>query len=62
MLANCGWKAIDIWPVDVECKLPESELTRYATRFGPLGRVLDDADETTRTRVVEAVRTFLGVH
>ena len=26
------------------------------TRFGPLGRVLEDADETTRIRVLEAVR------
>jgi SAM-dependent methyltransferase len=56
ILADSGWKAIDIWPVDVECTFPESELTRYATRFGPLGRVLEDADETTRNHVVEAVR------
>jgi SAM-dependent methyltransferase len=56
ILEDSGWKAIDIWPVDVVCSFPEKELTRYVTRFGPLGRVLQDVDETTRTRVVQAVR------
>lgn len=56
ILEDGGWKAIDIWPVDVVCTFPESELTRYAARFGPLGRVLEEADETTRIRAMEAVR------
>ena len=56
ILSDSGWKAIDIWPVDVACTFPEPELARYATRFGPLGRVLEQADEPTRTRVVQAVR------
>jgi len=57
ILEESGWNAIDIWPVDVACTFPESELTRYATRFGPLGRVLQEADDATRSRVVQAVRT-----
>jgi SAM-dependent methyltransferase len=56
ILASSGWNAIDIWPVDVVCTFPESELTRYATRFGPVGRALQDADEATRVRVVDALR------
>lgn len=56
ILADSGWKAIDIWPIDIACAFPASELTRYATRFGPLGRVLQDADEPTRIRVLDAVR------
>jgi SAM-dependent methyltransferase len=56
ILASSGWKAIDIWPVDVVCTFPESELTLYATRFGPVGRALQDADEATRVRVVDALR------
>ena len=51
-----GWTGIDIQPIDVVCTMPESELARYATRFGPVGRVLDDADEATRDRVVKTVR------
>ncbi|HMC56052.1 MAG: SAM-dependent methyltransferase [Gemmatimonadetes bacterium] len=56
ILEASGWVAIDIQPIDVECTMPESELARYATRFGPLGRVLDDVDERTRARVVKTVR------
>jgi SAM-dependent methyltransferase len=57
ILEESGWVEIDIQPIDVECTMPASELTRYATRFGPLGRVLDEADERTRDRVVKTVRT-----
>lgn len=56
ILEESGWAEIDVQPIDVECTMPESELTRYATRFGPLGRVLDEADERTRDRVVKTVR------
>jgi SAM-dependent methyltransferase len=55
ILDESGWAAIDIAPVDVECTLPESELARHATRFGPLARVLNDADARTRERVVRSV-------
>jgi SAM-dependent methyltransferase len=57
ILEESGWVEIDIQPIDVECTMPASELTRYAARFGPLGRVLDEADERTRDRVVKTVRT-----
>ena len=56
ILEQSGWAGVDIQPIDVDCTFPERELTRHATRFGPLARVLDDADEPTRTRVVETVR------
>jgi SAM-dependent methyltransferase len=56
ILARSGWGGIDIQPVDFECTLPEAELTWHATRFGPLGRVLHDADDRTRARVIDAVR------
>ena len=56
ILEQSGWTGIDIQPIDVDCTFPERELTRHATRFGPLARVLDDADEGTRARVVETVR------
>ena len=56
ILAQSGWIDIDIRPIDVDCALPEEELTPYLTRFGPVGRVLDEADELTRARVIETVR------
>lgn len=56
ILEESGWTKIDIQPIDVACTLPETEMVRYLTRLGPLGRVLHEADETTRAQVIEAAR------
>jgi hypothetical protein len=56
ILEEGGWGEIDLRPIDVGCVLPESELVRYLTRFGPLARVLPAADDQTRTRVIDTVR------
>jgi SAM-dependent methyltransferase len=57
ILADSGWIDVDIRRVDVACRFPERELIRWFTQLGPLGRILHETDEPTRTRVVEAVRT-----
>lgn len=51
-----GWADIDIVPIDIECTLPETELIGCFTRLGPLGLILQNADEQTRTRIVDTVR------
>ena len=56
VLDDSGWTEIDIRPIDVACTFPATELDRYLTRLGPLGRILDEADEPTRNRVIETVR------
>src|SRR5919109_4996759 len=56
ILKESGWAEIEIQPIDVSCTFPEKELVGYLTRFGPLGRILPDVDEQTRTQVVETVR------
>ena len=56
ILEESGWADADIHPIDVECALPESELAGYATRFGLVGRALENADEGTRARVIDTVR------
>jgi ubiquinone/menaquinone biosynthesis C-methylase UbiE len=56
ILEESGWAEIDIRPIDVACTLPEKELVRYLTRLGPLGLILHDADDRTRTQVIETVR------
>jgi ubiquinone/menaquinone biosynthesis C-methylase UbiE len=55
ILHDAGWSEIDIQPLDVECTLPQSELTEYVTRLGPLGRVLPQLDEQSRKRILAAV-------
>ncbi|HVW67539.1 MAG TPA: class I SAM-dependent methyltransferase [Steroidobacteraceae bacterium] len=56
ILEASGWTGIDIRPVDVACTLPERELVTYFTRLGPVGRVLEQASESTRAKVIETVR------
>jgi SAM-dependent methyltransferase len=56
ILQGSGWSRIDIRPIDVDCTLPEKELTGYLTRLGPVGLILQEVDEETRARVVETVR------
>lgn len=56
ILEESGWAGIDIQPIDVACTLPEKELVRYLSRFGPLGLVLHEVDDRTRTQVIETVR------
>ena len=51
-----GWRDIVVLPVDVPCVLPEHNLQDYLTRLGPVGAMLSDADEATRTRVYETIR------
>ena len=57
ILEESGWGTIEIRPIDVACTLPETELGRYLTRLGPVGTILHEANESTRTQVVKAVRT-----
>ncbi|HWX66875.1 MAG TPA: class I SAM-dependent methyltransferase [Rhodanobacter sp.] len=57
ILEQSGWAGIDIRPIDVDCTLPEKELVGYFTRLGPVGQILQQADERTRAQVIEAVRT-----
>lgn len=56
ILEKSGWTDIDIESLDLACTLPEHELKGYIMRLGPLGRVLPQLDEKTRSRVIEAVR------
>ena len=56
ILEESGWTALDLQPIDVPCTLTEKDLVRYLSRFGPVGLALREADEPTRTRVIETVR------
>jgi SAM-dependent methyltransferase len=56
ILEQSGWTAIEIRPIDVSCTLSGTDLDTYLSRLGPVGLVLQDADESTRARVIEVVR------
>ena len=56
ILKESGWAEIDIKPIDVACTFPERELVPYVTRFGPLGRILDQTEEPIRSQVIATVR------
>jgi len=56
ILQESRWTCIEIQPIDVACTLPESELVTYLTRLGPVGVMLQEADDQTRAQVIETVR------
>jgi len=56
ILDASGWTGREIRPIEVPCVLPEKELIRYLTRLGPVGVMLEEADERTRAQVIETIR------
>jgi hypothetical protein len=56
ILEESGWTGVDIQPIDVDCTLPEKDVPGYLTRLGPVGLVLQEADEETRMQVIDTVR------
>lgn len=56
ILEESGWGEIDIRPIDVACTLPENALVSYLSRLGPVGQILQGADDQTRNLVIETVR------
>jgi ubiquinone/menaquinone biosynthesis C-methylase UbiE len=56
ILEESGWGGVDIEPIDVVCMLPEKELVHYLTRLGPVGLMLQETDDRTRTHVIHTVR------
>src|SRR5580765_3153474 len=56
ILEESGWASIAIRPIDIDCTLPEVELVRYLSRLGPVGLALQDADDWTRAKVIDAIR------
>lgn len=56
ILEQSGWGEIDIQPLDVNCALPEKALIGYFTRLGPVGLMLQAADDLKRKQVTETVR------
>ena len=56
ILADGGWSEIDIQPIDMPCAMPERVLVSYLTQLGPVGRVLQQATDDVRARVVAAIR------
>jgi SAM-dependent methyltransferase len=62
ILAEGGWKAIEIRPVDVECSLPEEDLRLYARRMGPVADLLRTLDETRRSEVERRVDAAFSLY
>lgn len=57
ILHTSRWSDIEFAPLDVVCTLAEADLARYATRLGPVGMFLQNAEAETRARIAAAVRS-----
>jgi ubiquinone/menaquinone biosynthesis C-methylase UbiE len=56
ILEASGWTEADVQPIDVVCSFPEEQLGLYVTRLGPLGQVLQEVEEPTRSQIATTVR------
>jgi SAM-dependent methyltransferase len=56
ILTASGWSDIAVNLLDVPLEVAETDLLTYATRMGPAGLALRNADEPTRARAAEALR------
>jgi len=61
LLEESGWRDIRVAPVDRICAFPERDLTHYLAWMGPVGRLLQTAEEDLRERVLETVRSAFEV-
>ncbi|HEY2836584.1 MAG TPA: class I SAM-dependent methyltransferase [Rhizomicrobium sp.] len=61
LLEESGWRDIAVTPVDRICAFPERDLMHYLAWMGPVGRLLQTAEENTRARVLETVRSAFDV-
>lgn len=57
ILERSGWQAIELQPIDIACTFARQALEAYVTRMGPVGMVLQEADESTRAKVAATVLT-----
>lgn len=55
ILEGGGWTGIEVRPVDLMCAFPVSELERYVTSVGPLGRVYPQLDADARDAILAMV-------
>ena len=56
ILVSSGWSSVDLQAVDVPCRMHEATLMTYATRLGPVGIALKDADTATVEKVAAVLR------
>ncbi|WP_305825192.1 class I SAM-dependent methyltransferase [Massilia brevitalea] len=56
ILEHAGWEGTKVERLDVQCRFPESELTGYLSRMGPVGRAIAGLDAAMQQRVIETMR------
>jgi SAM-dependent methyltransferase len=56
ILGGAGWDGVTIDPLDFPCAFPESDLSRYLARIGPVGSALREADDAQRAEVLAVAR------
>jgi SAM-dependent methyltransferase len=56
ILGAAGWRDVAVQPLDLPGEVAEPDLLIYATRLGPVGMALRNADEATQARTAQALR------
>ncbi len=56
ILGASGWSDISVQADDASCVFPETELTHYLARMGPVGRALQTVGTARREQIIDAIR------
>lgn len=64
ILEDAGWSGIDIQPLTMPCAFDEGVIELFATRLGPVGRIVSKLEpklrQTVTEAMVEAVRKYVS--
>ncbi len=56
ILSKSGWSSINAEKIDVPCVMAEADLVSYASRMGPVGVAMQEADDAMRAKIIQTVR------
>lgn len=60
ILESSSWSDVELKRADVPCRVNEQDLMTYATRLGPVGLALREADAATAEKVTVALRSVFA--
>jgi ubiquinone/menaquinone biosynthesis C-methylase UbiE len=55
ILEQSHWTEIEILPVDVECSMPDRDLKRYLTNFGPVAAALQEPEPERAEQILQEI-------
>jgi SAM-dependent methyltransferase len=62
ILERSEWRGVTLEPIDLACAFPVEALDRYVSQMGPVGVALQEADESTRAKVIALAKAAFDAY